>query len=118
MKLLTSALRTKLVNNHEVNLAAMDTDGDTVDFKPVVKLFNPCGAATWLITELDPETNIMFGLCDLGMGFPELGEVSLDELAGIKVSFGLGIERDMGWSADKTLSEYATIASDHRMIRA
>ena len=25
------------------------------DHRPVVKFFDPCGAATWLFTELDPE---------------------------------------------------------------
>lgn len=48
---------------------------------PVVKLFTPDGAATWLLAELDPDdSNIAFGLCDLGMGFPELGCVRLSEL--------------------------------------
>ena len=60
MKLLTKVLREKLIKNNNVNLAAILKDGNTTDFKPVVKLFNPVGASTWLISELDPETNIMF----------------------------------------------------------
>ena len=49
-----------------------------IDFRPVVKLFTPDGAATWLLTEIDPAyQDIVFGLCDLGMGCPELGSVSL-----------------------------------------
>jgi hypothetical protein len=59
-----------------------------------VKFFNPCGAGTWYIIEFDGE-DTMFGYCDLGMGFPELGYVSLSELKSIKLRFGLGIERDM-----------------------
>lgn len=115
MKLLTKALRNQLVKNFEENAR----NGDIWDFKPVVKFFNPCGAATWLITELDPETNVMFGLCDLGQGFPELGYVSLDELSEVRVPpFGLGIERDMHWSADKTLSKYAEEASKLGRINA
>ena len=60
-----------------------------IDFPPVVKLFNPSGAATWLLTELDPEDpDIAFGLCDLGTGFPELGSVSLRELASVRGPLG------------------------------
>lgn len=106
MKLLTKALREKLIKNYNENVAKSAESGETIDFKPVVKFFNPCGAATWYLTELDPNTNDMFGLCDLGMGYPELGYVNLDELASLKVGFGLGIERDILWKADKTLSEF------------
>lgn len=98
MTLLTKALREQLIKNHR------NQDG-TVDQKPVVKFFNPTGIGTWLITELDPDTNIMFGLCDLGT--PEVGFVSFDELSSFRGMFGLGIERDMYWTADKTLGEYA-----------
>ena len=53
-----------------------------IDFEPVVKLFTPDGNATWLLTELDPNgAYLAFGLCDLGLGEPELGYVSLPELA-------------------------------------
>ena len=34
------------------------------DHVPALKLFNPSGAGTWLVTELDPEDeSIAFGLC-------------------------------------------------------
>jgi hypothetical protein len=63
--------------------ALFEQDKDIVDFKLVVKLFNPCGAATWLLTELDPDDpDIGFGLCDLGLGSPELGSVRISELEG------------------------------------
>jgi hypothetical protein len=75
--------------------------------KPVVKLFNPCGAATWLISELADDGDSMFGLCDLGMGSPELGYVSLAELSSFRGRFGLGIERDLHFKASKSLVEYA-----------
>jgi hypothetical protein len=42
----------------------------------------PVEGATWLLTELDPEDpDIAFGLCDLGMGSPELGSMRLVECA-------------------------------------
>ena len=48
---------------------------------PVVKIFNPTGASTWLIHSMDPDDeDTLFGLCDHGFGFPELGYVSLAEL--------------------------------------
>ena len=118
MKLLTKVLTAKLIKNFEENQKTINVDGSTTDFKPVVKFFNPCGAATWLITELDPDTNIMVGLCDLGMGFTELGDVSLDELRSVRLSFGLGIERDLHFTADKTLSQYAADARREGSITA
>jgi hypothetical protein len=48
-----------------------------IDFEPVVKIFTPDGNATRLLTELDPiGEHLAFGLCDLGLGEPELGYVS------------------------------------------
>ena len=51
------------------------------DHVPVVKLFSPVGAATWLLTTVD-EDDQAFGLCDLGMGCPEVGYVDLKEQIG------------------------------------
>lgn len=73
---------------------------------PVVKLFTPNAGATWLLSELDAE-DIAFGLCDLGLGFPELGYVSLAELEAFRGRWGLPIERDGHFVADKPLSGYA-----------
>ena len=105
MKLLTKAQERQLLANG----AQRHKKG--FDPKPVVKLFNPTGSATWLLTELDPQNpDIAFGLCDLGFGTPELGSVSLNELRQVRGQFGLGIEREIYFSADKTISEYATAA--------
>lgn len=57
-----------------------------------VKLFNPTGTGTWYLTELDPETNVAFGLA--GIHEWELGYIDLNELAAFKGQFGLGIEKD------------------------
>lgn len=44
----------------------------------VAKLFTLGAGETWLLTEIDPgDHDHAFGLCDLGMGMPELGWVSL-----------------------------------------
>jgi len=52
----------------------------------------------------------LFGLADLGFGCPELGCFSLSELAGIRLSFGLQIERDIGFSTTVSLSVWADTA--------
>jgi hypothetical protein len=82
--------------------------GVSIDPYPVVKLFTPDGAATWLLTELDPaDDDTAFGLCDLGLGCPELGYVSLAELRTVRGRLGLTVERDRHFQADKPLSAYA-----------
>lgn len=91
---------------------------EEIDFQPVVKLFNPVGPGTWFLTELEPNSSLAFGLCDLGMGEPEIGYVCLDELAGLKLLAGLGIEQDIHWTASKTLREYATESRKLGYIRA
>lgn len=85
--------------------------GDEADRTPVVKLFTPDGSATWLLTELDPEDpDIAFGLCDLGMGYPELGSVRISELESVRGPLGFAVERDLHFQADKPLSAYADAA--------
>ena len=102
MKLMTKAIKAKLEKN---------ANGDAANTKPVLKLFNPCGSASWLITELATDGDTMFGLCDLGCGEPELGCVSLAELEAVSVPpFGMTIERDLYFKADKTLQEYTEAA--------
>lgn len=81
---------------------------DDCDHFPVLKLFTPDAGATWLISEVDPdEPDILFGLCDLGAGTPELGYASLTEIRSIRGPLGLPVERDLHFVADKPLSAYA-----------
>ena len=83
-------------------------DNEDFDPLPVVKLFTPDAGATWLLTEIDPDDHDhAFGLCDLGLGMPELGWVSLQELATVRGRLGLPIERDLHFRAEKRLSAYA-----------
>lgn len=115
MKLLTKILETKLIENFNKNKNKPERP---IDFEPVVKFFGG-GACTWLITEYDVETGLFFGLCDLGMGFPELGYVSKEELESIRFKpFNLGIERDLHFKADKTISKYADEAKQLGRIKA
>lgn len=100
MDLLTSDLRERLLANGACE----------ADHLPVVKFFNPVGAATWLLTEMDSDGDTLFGLCDLGLSNPELGSVSLSEIASVRLPLGLGIERDLHFEAAHPLSVYAEAA--------
>ena len=73
MTLITKALTDQLLLNGRAQRAAIDKGDDALDFKPVVKLFTPDAQCTWLLTELDSDGGLAFGLCDLGLGCPELG---------------------------------------------
>jgi len=103
MKLLTKAQHDQLIAN---GLAQRASGGRSNPY-PVVKLVIPCTGAAWLLCELEPEDNdIAFGLCDLGMGFPELGSVRLSELEGVKGPFGVTVERVEPWQAKGPISAY------------
>ena len=96
MKLLTKSIRERLIRNGEVSAHYAEEDRLDLDFIPVVKLFTPDAACTWLKTEIDSDDHdIAFGLCDLGMGFPELGSVRISELESIRGKLGLPVERDL-----------------------
>jgi Protein of unknown function (DUF2958) len=114
--LFTTAQREQLLDNGRRQAAVKGTS-DEIDFHPVVKLFNPVGAATWLLTEIDPEDEtVAWGLCDLGMGFPEFGTVSLTELAEYRGRLGLGIERDLYFEARGPMSAYIAAATKAERI--
>ena len=104
MKLITKAMVAPLIAAYE-HSAETGEGGKKI----IAKLFTPWGAASWHIVSATPLDAIngepcepenakdwhMFGLCDLGMGFPELGYVLLSQLQEIHDPFGLTIERDM-----------------------
>lgn len=80
------------------------------DHVPVAKLFNPCGAATWLVAELAEDGDTLFGLADMGFGCPELGSFSLAELQSLRLPFGLTIERDISFRSRLGLLVWADTA--------
>ena len=87
------------------------------DHPPVVKLFTPDAGCTWLLSEIDPEEpDIAFGLCDLGLGCPELGSVSLAEIRSLRGKLGLPVERDLSFNAGHPMSVYAEAASQTERI--
>jgi len=68
--------------------------------KAVVHLHYFLNDMNWYITERDMEDEQIqaFGYCDLGMGYPELGYVSIEEIT------EAGAELDLYWT-EKTLGE-------------
>ena len=119
MQLITKPIRQRLLKNGRVR-EALDIGGKAeADFYPVVKLFTPDAQCTWLLTELDPDNpDIAFGLCDLGMGMPELGCVSIAEIQSVRGQLGLPVERDRYFTPDKTISAYADEARTFGRIKA
>lgn len=108
--LITKADRAKLLANGR---------NSDQDHAPVVKIFNPYGNQTWLISEMDPENpDYLFGLCDLGQGSPELGSVLLSELESVQPLPGLYLERDRYWTPKHPMSYYADIARAEGHIKA
>jgi hypothetical protein len=108
MTLLTCDQRNALLRNGEIRGCLERSGKVEADFYPVVKLHVPGTGLIWLLTELYPDDpDIAFGLCDFGMGFPELGDVRLSEFEGVRNLAGLSVRRDDSFSAAKTLSKYA-----------
>ena len=91
MKLITADIQKKLDKNFQ----------EQNDEDIVLKLFNPCGAQTWLITQIEPDGDIMWGLADLGFGCVEYGTISFNEIKAFRGVFGLGIERDRSFRGGK-----------------
>jgi hypothetical protein len=110
MMLITKSIRKKLLENGR---------NRDQNHPPVVKFFGG-GACTWLISEMDPDDpDRLFGLCDMGHGFPELGNVLLSDIEGARFKpFHLPAERDRDFDAKgKRMSEYVDEASEKGYIR-
>lgn len=106
MKLMTKEIEQKLIES-----PLYSKDGQGFDAEVIVKYFNPVGAGTWLITEGDklPDGDWeLFGYCHIFEW--ERGYVLLSELEGIKLPYGLTIERDL--HASGTVRELAGIEDD------
>lgn len=90
MKLITKALIKKTPKLRTF------AESELSELRFTIRLFAPWGSWTWYVAEADFETGEAFGLV---CGFEkELGYFNLNELAAIRGSFGLGIERDIFFS--------------------
>ena len=108
MKLFTAPQYSKLLDNGS-------PENRDKDHYPVVKLFTPDANCTWLISEIEC-LDIAFGLCDLGMGFPELGYISIPEIVALRGTLGLPVERDLSFVGKYPMSVYARAANFHEHI--
>ena len=119
MKLLTKDIHERLLKNGLIRDQLAEAGEAEADFLPVVKLFTPDAQCTWLLSELDPEdTDIAFGLCDLGMECPELGSVRISEMESVRGKLGLPVERDRHYAPTKTITAYADEARASGHIKA
>jgi len=110
MEFLTEAQKEQLLKNGS-------EENRDQDHAPIVKLFIPNTNAIWLLSEIEPANpTIAFGLCDLGLGFPELGYVDLDELKEIRVAETFQIEQDYSFKSQYPMSVYAQAARMGRFI--
>jgi|SRR5579871_1589714 len=103
-----------LAKNGAATRRAQDSGEREPDHIPVVKIFNPYGRATWLLTESDPdEPDLLFGLCDMGQGHAELGNVLRSELETTRIKIWGGempLERDINFHPSYPLSAYVDAA--------
>ena len=104
MILLPDTIRVALAVNAGRHLAAQRDGLPEPDPVPLLKLFNPCGAATWIASELHEDGDTLHGLADLGFGCPEQGSFSLREIGAIHLPFGLTIERDLHFHSAHPMS--------------
>jgi hypothetical protein len=107
MKLITAAIQKKL----EANCIKTSETGESGDV--VLKLFG--GNGTWLITEIEPDNDTMWGLCDIGMGCCEFGTVSLNELKSVRLPYGMSVERDLHFSGG-TVQSFRDYYNNHQTL--
>ena len=91
--------------------------GLVIDPLPVVRLFTPDAHATWLLASLDPaDGDTAFGIMDVGIGMPDLGEIRLSDLASIVGPNKQPVMRDRYFKAVRPLSEYLRLAQENGSI--
>ena len=89
-------------------------DGQAIDPPPVVRLFTPDAHATWLLAALDPaDGDTAWGVCDVGIGMPELGSIKLSDLASIVGPRKQPVMRDRYFQAVRPLSEYLRLMQEN-----
>lgn len=102
MKLMTKEIEKKLAKHP---FGSQDGKGINADI--MVKYFNPMGAGTWLITEGEKQEDgnwLLYGYCHILEW--EWGYVSLKELEGLKLPWGMTIERDLYMFDNPKVYEY------------
>jgi hypothetical protein len=63
MIIFTAKIIATLAANGRATREEQERNDREIDHKPVLKIFNPCGSQTWLLTESDPDDpDRLFGL--------------------------------------------------------
>ena len=110
--LITENERRQLLAHGQIRAA-----GQAIDPLPVVRLFTPDAHATWLLAALDPaDGDTAYGLIDLGISMPELGQVKLSDLASIVGPNKLPVRRDRYFQPVRPLSEYLRLARENGSV--
>jgi len=104
MTLITPEQREQLLlNGHDINREQ--------DLFPVVKLFMTDDTGCWLLTQLDPDSpDNAYGLCDLGLGYAELGYVAVSDLESFAGKHGAPVVREEGFIPQYPISVYTRAA--------
>jgi len=106
MKLLAKPDLERLARNRR-NAAA----DPAYDPAPVVKLFTPDAGASCLLAWTEPgDPDLAFGLCDLGLGSPELGSVRLSEILEVRGQRGATCRAGPALRANGTIGAHADAA--------
>jgi hypothetical protein len=84
-------------------------ENQTRDHEPVAKIVIPDMGIAYLFTRLD-DTGTAYGLCDVGLGAPELGYIDLHKLQAITDRYSLSVEQDRHFRPKYPLSVYARAA--------
>lgn len=112
LPLLTADERARLLAHGAARAA-----GQGIDPMPVVRLFTPDAHATWLLAALDPaDGDTAWGLCDVGIGMPEMGSIKLSDLATIVGPQRIQVRRDLHFHAVRPMSEYLRLAQANGSI--
>jgi hypothetical protein len=105
MPLISDAQRQQLLAN-----GAARARGEAIDPYPAVKLHTLDAGAVWLLTDLAADGDEAFGLCDAGLGSPELGHVRLSALEQMRGPRGLAVVADPHFVPRQPLSAYVAQA--------
>jgi hypothetical protein len=107
MSLIPEKLLARLTSNWRKNLF----ENNSLDLKPVAKVFLPDADFTALLTELDPDRQILFGLVDHGQGRMKICAIALTELETMRGNWGCPVEVDTSFKPKMPLSGYVKAAA-------
>ncbi len=97
------------------DVSTADQEG-SVDHVPVARIFLKETGAQWIVTEIKPDMDIMFGLADLGLGEAELGYISIKEINQVEIGLGFEAVVDPEFTTEAPISFWAEKSRPNREI--